>query len=132
MKTDEAIALLKAEMLMLAPNGNPISDLYYAVEMAIEALGDRFELNEYRQCGTVEDCRSRMQRIAFAWVVSYCDEGDPEPTVTAFDNLDAAANCKHFFVDAGHQRVSLDACGVYSSFEITSRAPRKGGRHVKS
>ncbi len=76
--------------------------------------------------------RARMRRIAFAWVVSYCDEGDPEPTVTAFDNLDAAANCKHFFVDAGHQRVSLDACGVYSSFEITSRAPRKGGRHGKS
>lgn len=76
--------------------------------------------------------RARMRRIAWAWVVSYCDEGDPEPTVTAFDNLDAAANCKHFFVDAGHQRVSLDACSVYSSFEITSRAPRKGGRHGKS
>ena len=62
-----------------------------------------------------------------AWVVSYCDEGDLEPTVTAFDNFDAAANCKRFFVYAGHQRVSLDACSVYSSFEITSRAPRKGG-----
>lgn len=76
--------------------------------------------------------RSRMRRMAFAWVVSYCDEGDLEPTVTAFDNLDAAENCKHFFVDAGHQRVSLDACSVYSSFEITSRAPRKGSDHVKS
>jgi hypothetical protein len=66
MKTDEAIALLKAEMLMLAPNGNPISDLYYAVEMAIEALGDRFELNEYRQCGTVEECRSRMEWMSYS------------------------------------------------------------------
>lgn len=66
MKTDEAIALLKAEMLMLSPNGNPISDLYYAVEMAIEALGDRFELNEYRQCGTVEECRSRMEWMSYS------------------------------------------------------------------
>ena len=66
MKTDDAIALLKAEMLMLSPNGNPISDLYYAVEMAIEALGDRFELNEYRQCGTVEECRSRMEWMSYS------------------------------------------------------------------
>ena len=66
MKTDEAIALLKAEMLMLSPNGNPISDLYYAVEMAIESLGDRFEFNEYRQCGTVEECRSRMEWMAYS------------------------------------------------------------------
>lgn len=53
------------------------------------------------------------------WVVSYCDEGDMEPTVTVFDNFNAAANCKYFFVDVGHQRVSLDECELYSSFQVT-------------
>lgn len=66
MKTDEAVALLKAEMLMLSPNGKPISDLFYALEMAVDALKDRFELNEYRRCGTPEDCLSRMEWMAYS------------------------------------------------------------------
>ncbi len=53
------------------------------------------------------------------WVVSYCDDSDQEPTVTVFDNFNAAVNCKHFFMNVGHQRVSLDGCELYSSFEIT-------------
>ena len=66
MTTDEAIALLKAEQIMLCQNGKPISNLYYAVGMAIEALNDSFELWEYRQCGSVEDCRTRMEWMSLS------------------------------------------------------------------
>lgn len=53
------------------------------------------------------------------WVVSYCDDDDLEPTITVFDNFNAAFNCKYFFLEAGHQRVGLDECKLYSKFEIT-------------
>lgn len=50
------------------------------------------------------------------WVVSYCDDGDAEATITVFDNWDAAIKCKQFFLDTEHQRVSLDECPLYSNF----------------
>lgn len=66
MKTDEAISLIRATMRTLSPNGEPISDLYYALEMGVDALQNQFELNEYRRCGTPEDCLSRMEWMAYS------------------------------------------------------------------
>ena len=66
MKTDEAIVLIQATMKTLSQNGEPISDLYYALEMAVDALQNQFELNEYRQCGSPEDCLSRMEWMAYS------------------------------------------------------------------
>lgn len=42
MTREEAVKLLQATRLMLMDGANqPISDLYYALDMAIEALADR-------------------------------------------------------------------------------------------
>lgn len=64
------------------------------------------------------------------WVVSYCDDGDLEPTVTVFNNGNAAANCKQSFINAGHQRVSLDACPLYSRCDVANNREHSTGHGI--
>jgi len=49
------------------------------------------------------------------WIVSYCDDGDKEATVTAFDNEDAAKACYEDF-KLTHDKCAVDECYVYHSF----------------
>jgi len=49
------------------------------------------------------------------WIVTYYDKGDPEATVAAFDN-EQAADTYRAYLKNKHQHVSMDKCPVYSEF----------------
>jgi len=53
----------------------------------------------------------------YVWVVSYCDGNDNEPTVTVFDNKEAAEKCYDAFKE-GHNRVAIDEAPVYKQFNL--------------
>ena len=55
------------------------------------------------------------EHASTVFTVSYFDDGDSEPTVTVFDNKEAAVGCELFFISA-HQRVGLDECTLYHNF----------------
>lgn len=50
------------------------------------------------------------------WIVSYYDKGDPEATVTAFDNKRAAADYYTHILNK-HEHLTMDECVVYDTFE---------------
>lgn len=49
------------------------------------------------------------------WIVSICDDGDKEATVTAFDDEDAAKACYECF-KLTHDKCAVDACSVHHRF----------------
>lgn len=51
------------------------------------------------------------------WVVTYYDMGK-DPTVTVFDNKEAALKCYKWFMDSDYDRVSVDECPIYNKFII--------------
>ena len=50
------------------------------------------------------------------WVVTYYDDSDP--TITCFNNYEAAEKCYNFFKNE-HEFCCLDECDLYSSFTVT-------------
>ena len=51
------------------------------------------------------------------WVVTYYDIGEPEPTVTCFNNKENATKYYEYILD-GHDVVSIDECEVYTEFKV--------------
>ena len=51
------------------------------------------------------------------WVVTYYDIGEPEPTITCFNNKENAMKYYEYILD-GHDVVSIDECEVYSEFKV--------------
>ena len=52
---------------------------------------------------------------SIVWVVTYYDKGDPEATVTVFNNIQAADTYRAYLINK-HQHVSMDKCSIYSEF----------------
>ena len=51
------------------------------------------------------------------WVVTYYDIGEPEPTVTCFNNKENAMKYYEYILDE-HDVVSIDECEVYTEFKV--------------
>ena len=51
------------------------------------------------------------------WVVTYYDIGEPEPTVTCFNNKENAMKYYEYILGE-HDVVSIDECEVYSEFKV--------------
>ena len=53
------------------------------------------------------------------WVVTYYDIGEPEPTVTCFNNKENATKYYEYILGV-HDVVSTDECEVYTEFKVWS------------
>ena len=51
------------------------------------------------------------------WVATYYDIGEPEPTVTCFNNKENAMKYYEYIL-GGHDIVSIDECEVYTEFKV--------------
>ena len=51
------------------------------------------------------------------WVVTYYNIGEPEPTVTCFNNKENAVKYYEYILD-GYDVVSIDECEVYTEFKV--------------
>ena len=51
------------------------------------------------------------------WVVTYYNRGEPEPTVTCFNNKENAMKYYEYILGE-HDVVSIDECEVYSEFKV--------------
>lgn len=51
------------------------------------------------------------------WVVTYYDIGEPEPTVTCFNNKENATKYYEYILSE-HDVVSIDECEVYTEFKV--------------
>ena len=51
------------------------------------------------------------------WVVTYYNIGEPEPTVTCFNNKENVVKYYEYIL-GGHDIVSIDGCEVYSEFKV--------------
>ena len=51
------------------------------------------------------------------WVVTYYDIGEPEPTVTCFNNKENAMKYYEYILGE-HDVVSIDECEVYTEFKV--------------
>ena len=55
------------------------------------------------------------------WVVTYYDIGEPEPTVTCFNNKENAMKYYEYVYDKYNNKynmVSIDECEAYTKFEV--------------
>ena len=51
------------------------------------------------------------------WVVTYYNIGEPEPTVTCFNNKENAMKYYEYILGE-HDIVSIDECEVYTEFKV--------------
>ena len=53
------------------------------------------------------------------WIVSWYNDGEP-PVVTPFNNREAAYKYYEYELGNDHEKVDIDECEVYSTFDINN------------